>query len=134
MTKRYSNDYTAMLREFLSEFFRERGLEAYYFEAIDTALYPYIVYEIRRIDTLEDSFTSGKYSFEINAYTEYERIELDNLLDFLEKELNFYSYTCDSYSVDTKLAFGRIDIMEEKPIKRKRILFELNFQYFSERV
>lgn len=117
---------TADLREFLAAFFKERAVESYYFEASETASFPYITYELRHIGTLDDSDYSRRFILEINGYTDGVISQLDNLFDFLEKEFNGFIYRGEKF-IEVKLGYGRIDVPEERDIKRKRILFELNY-------
>lgn len=124
--------YTSKLRSFFSSFFKARGVDAYYQTASNEAKYPHIVYEFRHIGSFDDSGKGRRYSMEINAYNEKSEIILDKLLDFLEKEISgLYLNTAELF-ITAKMAYGRIDIEEDNPLKRKRVTFEINYWYKGE--
>jgi hypothetical protein len=116
-----------MLREHLSALFKELNVNAYYFYAEDNAKFPYIVYDLRHMGSLSDDEQTKRYVMEINAYTKSGIGELDDLLDRLEAGLSNYRRNTPEFFVWINLAYGRIDIEETRPLKRKRVNFEIHY-------
>lgn len=121
------DSYTQKLRVFLSSFFRQRGIEAYYHNASETANYPYVVYELRHIGSLTDDESAKRYNMEINAYTKSDMIFLERLIDFLEEELGGLKVNTSIFFLTSQLAYGRLPIAETEPLKRIRVNFELKY-------
>ena len=119
--------YTAKLRKHLSMFFKERGVESYYQKASDEAKFPYITYELRAMNALDDSNAGKRYIMEINAYNREKETILENLLDFLEQELDGFREKTPDMFFYSMLAYNRIDIEEDEPLKRKRVNYEINY-------
>lgn len=127
MNNRPENGYTVKLREFLASLFAELGVNSYYLEADKDARKPYIVYELRHIAAMSDSEDTKRYVMEVNAYSINNTAALDNLLDLLETKLSDFRINTPDYFIWINLAYGRLDIQEAPPLKRKRINFEIKY-------
>lgn len=105
------------------------GVENYYFEAPQTANFPYIVWETRAIGSLDDASDLKQYIFEINAYHKSSTLILDILLDEIEKKLDGNMYSEKGFSVNIYYSDSRMDIDEGREIKRKRTQYEIRYFY-----
>ena len=119
---------TATLRGYIQNIFNESGITAYYLEAGNKTNFPYITYSLRSIDSFDDAGESRRYIMEINAWTDKNDMEIENILDFLEGEFTGYTDVTDSFYISIDPAYGRIDL-NERTIKRKRVSFELKYWY-----
>lgn len=114
---------TLLLRKHIAAILGECA-ETYYAEAPDTAQFPYLCFELRLLRE-----ESGKYQYilEINAWNKENTVVLDEIMDTVEKKLNFYKHIDADIQFSIYIGSGRQLVEDvEKSIKRIREQFELH--------
>ena len=110
-------------REILQPIFN-RLVPSYYNTAPDDCDVPYLVYEIRGVNS-EQSFNQSSLNVSVVGSVDEEE-ELDYILDLLEKELNFKQFVTPSIHLRTYVAGDRQDVdTGEARLILKRLNFEL---------
>lgn len=96
---------------------------SYYVNASDKAIYPYLCYEMRVINS-EDNKSS--YILEINAWSKENTVVIDEIMDAVEKKLNFYKHVDENLLISTYKGQNREFVEDnDKTIKRIREQFEM---------
>lgn len=120
---------TAELRKHIDTFLKDAGISGHYYKAPNAAIFPYITWELRQTSSFDDSDESKYYVLEINGYNDTGELIIDKIFDFIQEQWNNYVVSTDIMFLQITLNFGRIDVDEENPIKRKRMLFNLKYWY-----
>lgn len=111
---------TINLRKALQSELKKVHPSIYYENAPDTATYPYIVYDLEQV--------GEQYQLEMNVYDKgTSTAKVETLADAIESYFLRYIYR-DELQIFTTYINTRNNVQEEdKTIKRRRLLFDLNY-------
>lgn len=96
---------------------------SYYIDSHDEAEYPYLCFEMRLISSENNK---SSYILEINAWSKENTVVIDEIMDAVEKKLNFYKHVDENLLISTYKGQNR-EFLEDsdKTIRRIREQFEM---------